>query len=81
MASKKVKFTTYGKLRNGDKIFIQGYLLKVTKLKRHKDSRGEIIRFNGVCTQDKRNDPIRHTAYNGGRYGAYEWVRATISRR
>ena len=73
-----VKYTTYGKLRNGSKIYIQGYLFKVTNLRRTKTPKGTVIRFKGVCTADERNDSIRGTMYNGGTYGAYDWVRATI---
>jgi hypothetical protein len=30
---------------------------------------GPTVRFTGTCTEDPRNDSIRNTCYNGGRYG------------
>ncbi len=81
-----VKYTTYGELKNGDKIYLQGYLFQIENITFNnpayfggvKDNTKSVIRFTGKCTADKRNDDIRHTMYNGGVYGGADWLQATL---
>jgi len=71
----------YGELKNGDKIFLQGYLFEVTNIRladTYNIDNPKVVRFEGRCTSDERNDSIRNTGYNGGTYGAYPWVKCTI---
>lgn len=55
---------------NGDTVRIQGYEFSVTNVRIITMADGqEVVRFVGVCTDAKDNDPIRNTSYNGGTYG------------
>ena len=55
---------------NGLVVYIRGFEFRVSAVrvvKAHDES--DVVRFTGTCTDDSRNDSIRHTAYNGGTYG------------
>ena len=73
------KVITYGELKNGDKIYLQGKLFEVHNIRLVNGYNGKVIRFNGYCTPDNRNNDIRKSMYNGGTYGAYTWVTCTIA--
>lgn len=73
-AAKAAPVTKTGyELKNGDVVYVQGFLMTVknVRLEKFDSSRTspDVIRFEGVCTDDKRNDSIRRTSYNGGTYG------------
>jgi len=70
----KVRYKKYG-----DKICLQGYLFRVANIRKTSTPRGVSVRFEGVATADKRNDAIRKTHYDGGMYGAFGWMRATLA--
>jgi hypothetical protein len=56
--------------RNGDVIFNSGYEFRVTEAAIETTPDGvKVFRYTGVCTDSSRNDSIRKTSYNGGRYG------------
>ena len=73
------KRITYGDLKNGMEVFLCGHIFTVSKLETgttDHDASGNlqkdpvaVVRFTGTCTNDKRNDSIRNTTYDGGRYG------------
>lgn len=78
-----VKYVRYSELKDGDRIYLQGHLFKVMNVRlvdTFSKENPKVVRFKGVCTEDKFNDDIRHTAYDGGTYGAYPWVYATIEK-
>ncbi len=54
----------------GDVVFNAGYEFTVTDptVETNPDGR-KVFRYTGVCTASDRNNSIRNTAYNGGRYG------------
>lgn len=74
---KDIQYVKYGDLKNGDVIYISGYTFKISNL----TNRNGTVRFKGTLTRDARNRSMRGTMYDGGTYGAYDWVRATIKRR
>lgn len=45
-------------------VWIQGHEFTVTNVTEHEGRKY----FIGVCTENKVNDSIRHTGYNGGQY-------------
>lgn len=60
-------------LFEGATVWVQGYEFTVRNLR----IVNGVARFTGVCTNNPRNDSIRHTSYNGGTYGGnhliYSW--------
>jgi hypothetical protein len=72
------KKTTYGELKNGDVVIVQGYRFTVANIHvagrkgeqwtmHGEPNRADVIRFTGMTT-DKS---LAGTPYNGGTYGAY----------
>lgn len=80
------KVITHGDLRNGDLNWRQGYLFRVENLRRisavdRPDLTEDVIRFNGIVVgggADGHGDTLIGTGYDGGVYGAYASVPATI---
>lgn len=77
--------TTYGQLKNGDVVIIQGYKFIVDKIRvsskmgdnasmHSEPNRADVIRFVGIALDSK----LRQTGYNGGVYGAYADVPVTV---
>lgn len=75
--------TTYGELKNGDWVLIQGFAFIVTNIRvasrkgektsmHGKPNRADVIRFEGFT----ENDQLKATSYNGGTYGGYADVTA-----
>jgi len=58
-------------------IYISGYTFRISGL----TNRNGTVRFKGTLTRGARNKALKGTAYDGGTYGAYEWVKATIKKR
>lgn len=76
--TRAARATTYGALRDGDRVWIEGYLFTVCQLRiagRAGDVYGtlgarytaDVIRFEGRCPA------LAHTGYDGGTYGGYAW--------
>jgi hypothetical protein len=56
-------------LREGDIVHVQGYQFVASNVtKEHFRGYLWVWSFNGTMTDDARNDSLRHTGYNGGRY-------------
>lgn len=56
--------------RNGDVVFVQGFEFLVSDVEfAEVGTTRFVVRFVGTCTDSPRNDSIRNTPYNGGRYG------------
>src|SRR5262245_25357850 len=81
MTTTTKRITTYGDLKNGDHVWIQGYLFEVVNLRivsARMDSIHEygpgrpVVRFEGRVIDPKSD--IARTTYDGGTYGAYAWV-------
>lgn len=72
-----IQYVKYGDLKNGNVIYISGHTFRISSL----TNRNGTIRFKGALTRDSRNRSLKGTMYDGGTYGAYEWVRATIKKR
>jgi len=53
----------------GQTVMVQGYSFVVADVWSGEFDGKNLYRFKGYCTEDKRNDSIRHTAYNGRVYG------------
>ena len=54
----------------GDTLNVEGFEMTAHAIAVQTDERGhKVLRFTGRCTANPRNDSIRHTSYNGGRYG------------
>lgn len=70
MASKRI---THGELKDGDRIWNSGVLFEARNVQ---IEHGNVIRYTGVIVEG--GEDIRHTGYNGGRYGAYAHVACTI---
>lgn len=66
----KLKIKNQNKYKEGDIIFVQGFSFKASNIKfKCINSFGDdVFNFTGTCTDDKRNDPIKNTGYNGGTY-------------
>lgn len=78
----RTQTVTHGELKDGDIIYNTGHEFVVTNLRKIPREDGKVtIRYNGVCTADDRNDSIRKTSYNGGTYGAFADINATIKAR
>lgn len=61
-------------LINGSTVYVQGHEMIVSDL-RIVEIQGQLrASFKGTCTNDKGNDSIRHTMYNGGTYGGNKFV-------
>lgn len=71
--------TTYGELKEGDRIWLQGHEFKVTDLTKTEEDGKTSIRFKGVCTSHASNDNIRNTMYNGGSYGAWSGITCAVT--
>jgi hypothetical protein len=69
------KNITHGELKDGMVIYNHGHQFTVKNVS---EPLPGIIRYTGICTASRRNDSIRHSAYNGGTYGASADIRATI---
>jgi hypothetical protein len=70
----KTKSITGYELRDGMTVLVQGHPMTISEITIAKAywnpiEGKEVVRFTGHCTDDKDNDSIRHTSYNGGRYG------------
>ena len=72
------KKTTYGELKNGDVVIVQGYRFTVANIRvaspagavdgiHDAPNRADVIRFTGMTTDAS----IARTSYNGGTYGGY----------
>lgn len=80
--------TTYGDLKNGDTVFVQGhrFIVRDVRISGRKGEPGpgkdvnadDVIRFNGDCAD--ADDSIKGTGYDGGVYGAYAFVPCTVER-
>lgn len=79
----KTETVTYGEIRNGDRVYVQGYRFIVENVHvaaRAGDRRlswqepltDDVIRFTGRCADDCG---ISRTGYNGGTYGGYAFVK------
>lgn len=78
MTSNPTIIRTYGELRNGDEVYIQGYRFRVDgirvasrageKTTMHAEpNRADVIRFTGIAL-----DPtLKGSGYDGGTYGRY----------
>jgi hypothetical protein len=71
-------FTTYGQLKNGDVVYIQGYRFRVDgirisskageKTTMHSEpNRADVIRFTGIALDSS----LIGSGYDGGTYGGY----------
>jgi hypothetical protein len=62
-------------IENGSVVFCQGFEFQASEVtERIVPVNGQRIKvryYKGICTASKRNDSIRHTGYNGGRYSQY----------
>ena len=70
------KQTTYGNIKNGDQVWIQGHLFTVSDL--HTETvhgLSGVIRFTGTLPE---SDDLFHTPYNGGQYGGIISLPCTI---
>ena len=72
---------TYGDIKNGDIVLIEGHRFVVSELERSWSSRDsrwqhDRIEFTGHCAD--ATDPIRHTRYDGGRYAGFAFRPAVI---
>ena len=74
------KEITYGEIRNGMEVYICGHLFKVSEVKTEEDPIS-VVNFVGTCTDDRCNNDIRNSGYNGGTYGggadAPCWINAS----
>lgn len=80
----KTETVTYGEIRNGDRVRIQGYTFAVENLRiaakageanyiHQPPHRADVIRFTGRVVDPAAD--IARTGYNGGTYGGYADVR------
>lgn len=76
----------HGDLRDGDLNWREGILFRVSELTRYpadgehvNDPAWDTIRFSGIIVD--RTHALAGTGYDGGRYGAYAWVNASIEPR
>lgn len=64
-------------IEEGAVVLVEGYEMIATNVTQVIKGEQECIRFKGTCTDNPRNDHIRHTGYNGGTYGGnrhcYNW--------
>ena len=57
-------------IKDGAVVYVCGYEFIVSDVTIEEHPKlGTCVYFTGTCTADERNDSIRHTSYNGGRYG------------
>ena len=86
------KQITYSELKDGMRVFLCGYLFKVSEVRTEEtycNGSGfqkdpiSVVNFIGTCTADKRNNSIRHSIYNnstyGGRADAQCWINISRS--
>jgi len=89
MATKRI---TLGELENGMLIWNQGHLFTARNVQKTPTTRSGLptatdtiaarpenhttVRYEGVCASS--NDDIKGTVYDGGVYGGFSWVPATI---
>lgn len=67
---RNTKTTTYGELKNGDKVILEGTVFEVAYLRRFDLSPGRTaVRFAGFVVD--KNDALYNTGFNGGTYGGY----------
>lgn len=79
---------TYGELRNGDRIWVQGVLFEVQNVRvssrqgervtmHSEPNRVDLIRFEGAIIDDQ-GQRLKGTSYDGGTYGGYADRLATV---
>ncbi len=70
MTTATYKVTGGPRLTEGQIVCNQGFEFVATDVRYFDEGDGyEHMRYTGVCTDDPRNDSLRHTGYNGGSYG------------
>lgn len=71
MTTATYKVTGGPRLTEGQIVFNQGYEFIATNVRYYDEGEEgyENMHYVGVCTDDARNESIRHTGYNGGTYG------------
>jgi hypothetical protein len=62
---------TYGELKDGDKVYIQGYLFTIKNVKRYfNESNKDVVKFTGICTNC-------NSKMNGATYGGMASLKIT----
>lgn len=54
-------------------VLVQGYEVVATGVEWGEHNGKPCARFTGTYTDNPRNDSLRHTVYNGGRYGGIDY--------
>jgi hypothetical protein len=86
MATKQI---TYGELENGMLVRLQGHLMEVRNIRKMPSEASAMydtiyylpenhttVRFEGHCANPA--DDVKGTSYDGGVYGGFSWVMATV---
>ena len=68
----------FSELKNGDSVEIHGKSLIVTNIRRRKN-RKQIVEFTGICADEKINDDVRESPYNGATYASLETNLCTVN--
>lgn len=78
----RLETTTYGKLRDGDEVCVQGYWFRARNVRiaeRGTAPRFDVIRFEGDVVDAEAD--IKGTGYDGGTYGGFAWVGIAVRRQ